>query len=235
MIETTLNCEHIPIACGNESHAFSFFRNWCVDTFETPQLVCLRNDKHYTVSDREKAIKHRQEYFENEPRFYDERFQDYSWVSYKTVGNKKNFFRARCEKFLHEHIGELAEHFCRAKYGSVKTAFIKTTHWIDLWNEFEEWYEGRRKKFMAKMQNEIAKNNKGEVIPTKKPNSHGGVANLLKVLTKTMEQQGADIRSIAKMQYAVCTQAGVRLPDEFLTDVAVALDVLDSEVENDSK
>lgn len=29
--------------------------------------------------------------------------------------------------------------------------------------------------------------------------THGGVANLLKTLTKTMEKQGADIRSIAKV------------------------------------
>ena len=230
-METTLDCLHQPIAYGNESHAFSFFRNWCVETFELPSLVCLRNSREYTSADRQKAIDHRNDYFKDEPRWYDERFQDYSWVTWKSTGKSKAFFRAKCEKFLHEHIGELAEHFCIAKYGSVKTAFVKTNHWIDLWNEFEEWYEERRKRFMAKMDTAIATNNKGEVIPTKKPNSHGGVANLLKVLTKTMEQQGADIRSIAKVQYAVCTQAGIRIPDEFLTDVAVALDVLEGGVE----
>ena len=59
------------------------------------------------------------------------------------------------------------------------------------------------------------------------PQSHGGVANLLKVLTKTMEKQGADITNIAKMQYAICKQAGIYIPDEFLTDVAVMLDAED--------
>lgn len=54
------------------------------------------------------------------------------------------------------------------------------------------------------------------------PSSHGGVANLLKVLTKTMQESGASILSIAKMQYSVCMQAGIMLPDEFLTDVLVA-------------
>lgn len=62
----------------------------------------------------------------------------------------------------------------------------------------------------------------------KRPNSHGGVANLLKVITKTMEQQGASIENIAKVQYTVCMQAGIYIPDEFIEDVAVALYVKDN-------
>ena len=53
--------------------------------------------------------------------------------------------------------------------------------------------------------------------------NQGGVANLLKVLTKTMERQGADIRSIAKVQYSICQQAGIMIPEEFIEDVAVVL------------
>ena len=68
-------------------------------------------------------------------------------------------------------------------------------------------------------------NANGDLARLKKPNSHGGVANLLKVLTKTMQEQGADIRSIAKMQFAVCKQANIYLPEEFLTDVATTLDI----------
>lgn len=48
---------------------------------------------------------------------------------------------------------------------------------------------------------------------------------MLKVLTKTMEKQGSDIASIAKVQYAVCVQAGIYIPDEFIRDVAVTLDM----------
>ena len=59
----------------------------------------------------------------------------------------------------------------------------------------------------------------------KTPQSHGGVANLLKILTKTMEKQGSNIASIAKVQYAVCVQAGIYIPDEFIRDVAVTLDM----------
>ena len=74
---------------------------------------------------------------------------------------------------------------------------------------------------MEKQNTEIVKRHG---VPAKMPSSHGGVANLLKVLTKTMVQQGSSISSIAKVQYAVCTQAGLYIPDEFLTDVSVALD-----------
>ena len=64
-----------------------------------------------------------------------------------------------------------------------------------------------------------------ELSARKTPQSHGGVANLLKVLTKTMEKQGSDIASIAKVQYAICIQAGIYIPDEFIRDVAVTLDM----------
>lgn len=58
-----------------------------------------------------------------------------------------------------------------------------------------------------------------------KSNSHGGIANLLKVLTKTMNEQGSTIRTIAKVQYAVCLQAGIYIPEEFITDVLVAAEM----------
>ena len=40
-----------------------------------------------------------------------------------------------------------------------------------------------------------------------------------------MEKQGSDISNIAKVQYAVCVQAGIYIPDEFIRDVAVTLDM----------
>lgn len=72
---------------------------------------------------------------------------------------------------------------------------------------------------MEKSGKELAKRGKS-------PQSHGGVANLLKVLTKTMHDQGSSIYSIAKVQYAVCMQAGIFIPDEFLTDVLVANEIM---------
>lgn len=215
-----------PIAYGTESHALEDFRNWCIDMFKTPQLVVLRTGSSYTVSDRERAVKHYQDYFNNEPRVYSSQFEHYPWVTYNAhLFSRTNRERAVCEKYFHKHIGDLATYACIAKYGSVKAAFLKTSTWIELWNDFEDWFQGKRERFMAKQKTEIEKVlNKAELTKKKLPQSHGGVANLLKVLTKTMEQQGADITSIAKVQYAVATQAGIYIPSEFLTDVAVALD-----------
>lgn len=79
------------------------------------------------------------------------------------------------------------------------------------------------------MSNAIAEVKKFQM--SEKPQSHGGVANLLKTLTKTMEKQGADIKNIAKVQYAVCIQAGIYIPDEFLMDVAIATDILEDKEE----
>ena len=59
----------------------------------------------------------------------------------------------------------------------------------------------------------------------KLPQSHGGVANLLKLLTQTMKAQGANIKSIAKVQYTVCMQAGIYIPEEFITDVLVSANI----------
>ena len=73
---------------------------------------------------------------------------------------------------------------------------------------------------MEKMEVDIQ--NVRDMSAKKTPQSHGGVANLLKVLTKTMEKQGADI---AKVQYAIWVQAGIYIPDEFIRDVAVTLDM----------
>lgn len=92
--------------------------------------------------------------------------------------------------------------------------------------KFDKWFTEMRKKSMKNKALEMAKHNEKIFKPT----SHSGIASLLTVLTKTMEKQGADITSIAKVQYAVCVQAGVYIPDEFLLDVAVALDVEEGKV-----
>lgn len=208
-----------PVAYGTEARCLSDFRNWCVEVYEMPSLVCLRNDYRYTPQDREMAIQHMKDYFANEPRFYSNEFTPFSHINPKgRLDTLTIKFKTKCENYMRDHIGSLAEKACINRYGSVKKAILGTSTWIELWNEFEEWFEERRKMFMEKQKAEIAKINKI-------PKSHGGVANLLKVLTKTMEQQGADITSIAKVQFAVATQAGIYIPDEFLTDVAVALDV----------
>lgn len=75
---------------------------------------------------------------------------------------------------------------------------------------------------MRKTEAQLAEIKNGVPQNGKAPQSHGGVANLLKVLTKTMYDQGSSVYTIAKVQYAVCVQAGIYIPEEFLTDVLVA-------------
>ena len=108
-------------------------------------------------------------------------------------------------------------------YGTIETAVLQTDSFMKLAEEFQNWFDERRTKFMEQTDTDIQKWK--ETCTTSKPQSHGGVANLLKVLTKTMEKQGADIHNIAKVQYTVCVQAGIYIPDEFVRDVAVTLDM----------
>lgn len=129
---------------------------------------------------------------------------------------------AKCENWFFNNCHPLIDGMLYANgYKNIEEAIKGTDCYETLCNKWDAWFEFKREKFMAK-QNEVVKAAKG--VPAKVPSSHGGVANLLKTLTKTMMMQGASVQSIAKVQYAVCTQAGIYIPNEFLTDVAVALD-----------
>ena len=111
-------------------------------------------------------------------------------------------------------------------HGDWKEAILAKKTFGYLWNEFEVYFDDRRRLFMQKTDELIAQIPKQLTQSGKiRTNSHGGVANLLKVLTKTMHEQGSSIRTIAKVQYAICTQAGIYVPDEFITDVLVAADI----------
>lgn len=119
------------------------------------------------------------------------------------------------------------------------TAYIKLKHGVDLRKamrdseKFEPLFDGflqefsnRRERFLEKVNTQLAEQNNALAVKKKTPQSHGGVANLLKVLTQTMRQQGSSIYTIAKVQYAVCMQAGIYIPEEFITDVLVANELM---------
>lgn len=111
-------------------------------------------------------------------------------------------------------------------HGDWKAAILTRRTFGELWKEFEEYFDERKRKFMEKTDALIDQMPKQFTQTGRiRTNSHGGVANLLKVLTKTMQEQGSSIRTIAKVQYAICTQAGIYVPDEFITDVLVAADI----------
>ena len=118
---------------------------------------------------------------------------------------------------------KIARAFIRDSYGGDwMRAMTESRDFDGLHEEYLNYFRGRREQFLDKEKQIIAIQQEALKNTRKMPASHGGVANLLKVLTKTMQQQGASILSIAKMQYAVCTQAGILLPNEFLVDVLVA-------------
>ena len=97
-----------------------------------------------------------------------------------------------------------------------------------LYENFMQYFSDRRDRFLEQEEKAIAQAAKtANLMNGSVPKSHGGVANLLKVLTKTMIAQGSSILTIAKVQYAICIQAGIMLPNEFLTDVLVADEMME--------
>lgn len=223
------------LALGTEAYSFEDFRAWVGEQYKKPPLVCLKGEEnHYSIQQKEDAQKKFQAYFARDLEILSNspnanKLQHYPYVNYRNWSNKTPQFHARCERYIRNHIGELATIFCNVTYGSIQKALDATEHLYVLWNEFELWFDKWRKRVKESMKNEIEKKKevavKTETGAKLRTGSVGGVANLLKVLTKTMEQQGADIRSIAKVQYSVCLQNGVILPDEFLMDVATALTI----------
>lgn len=120
--------------------------------------------------------------------------------------------------------------------GNLEKAMRAAGTFSALFEDFRAYYENRRMEYMP--QNGIKALNEfnTELVKKKRtPQSHGGVANLLKVLTKTMHEQGSSIVTIAKVQYAVCLQAGICIPEEFLTDVLVGEAIAEVEAADDGK
>ena len=142
---------------------------------------------------------------------------------------KQSYSKRQAARFFIR--AEWAEVFLKSCYGGKEQAWQKTDKKEEVVQDYINWFarerEEMRKTMKADEKMEIEKvgeNEKAEVYAYKNVRgNHGGVANLLKVLTKTMERQGADIRSIAKVQYTVCKQAGIFIPDEFIEDVATVL------------
>lgn len=223
----------MPVAYGVEAHCFEDFRSWVIEQYKAPPLVAIREETRYSIKARDEAVRHYQDYFVDDLEILSQcpnvnKLQAYPYVNWKNMSNKTIQFHGRCEKGIRQSIPKLATIFCNATYGSIKQALTETNHLYELWNSFEEWFEKWRKRFMARVDKEIAEvlsKQQVQIGAKRKAAPVGAVANLCKVLTKTMEQQGADIRSIAKVQYAICTQNGIYIPDEFLRDVAVALEI----------
>ena len=153
---------------------------------------------------------------------------EFGWFDTYIFGMSKP--RAMCHDKCVAFFDKNAERICTAfiseiYHGDVEYAMFRTMDFVVLFQKFLNWFDDKRRKFQ--MQFNVSEAKKQILENGKRPNSHGGVANLLKTLTKTMEKQGASIQSIAKVQYTVCMQAGIYIPDEFIEDVAVALSIME--------
>lgn len=134
----------------------------------------------------------------------------------------------KCVAFFDKNAEIISRIFIKEEYcDDVEYAMFKTKDFMVLFQQFLIWFGDKRRKFQ--MEFNVSEAKKQMLENGKRPNSHGGVANLLKTLTKTMEKQGASIQSIAKVQYTICMQAGIYIPDEFIEDVAVALSIMDKD------
>ena len=153
---------------------------------------------------------------------------EFGWFDTYLVGMSKPraVCHDKCVAFFNKKSSFLCLIFLTQKYdGDLESAMTQTGKFEVLYQEFLDWFDDKRREFQ--MQFNVSEAKKQILESGKRPNSHGGVANLLKTLTKTMEKQGASIQSIAKVQYTICMQAGIYIPDEFIEDVAVALSVME--------
>ena len=129
--------------------------------------------------------------------------------------------------WFNEKSDRIIDGYIRCKYGGdIRKAMRECGTYDAMHDDYLAFFAERRKKFMEKTEALVGKTGQELAKKGKLPQSHGGVANLLKVLTKTMKEQGSGINTIAKMQYAICIQAGIYVIPEFLTDVLVAEDIM---------
>ena len=143
------------------------------------------------------------------------------YCSKRKIGVARFFLRSK----------DWSEVFYTDCYGGKEKAYEQTERKEELIQRYIEWFAEKRKEMRKGMESGIKQEiesivKKDETCVNVYKNvrgNQGGVANLLKVLTKTIERQGADIRSIAKVQYSICQQAGIMIPEEFIEDVAVVL------------
>lgn len=221
--------DKIPASIGYETHGIYAFADMChkwFDQYNFPIYIQLKSERFQ--NHKKKECEYRKALEEKEQHYFDN-IGAHRFVRTASFGQPHKFkgyaflLERLCMLHFTEHTEEYAMKYVLDEYGSLEQAINSTESFIELWNGYAKWFDNRRKRFMEKMEIDIQKCK--EMSIKKTPQSHGGVANLLKVLTQTMQKQGADIQNIAKVQYAICIQAGIYIPDEFIRDVAVTLDM----------
>lgn len=150
----------------------------------------------------------------------------------RAINSPKDSLFKMAWRYVNEKSDMLCDTFIYQTYGNTRKAMLYEKTFDNLWNSFQEWFNAKRSGYMADVTQMIISLRKGLVEQgvTKNPKvqSYGGVASLIKELSTTMKQQGASIKSIAQMQYLICLQAGIYIPEEFITDVLVTANIEDS-------
>lgn len=198
-----------------EQYCCEPLRNMCVEMIDNhnPPILRFKSDK--------------KEYQENP---YKDFLGEYRYMCMRSIYDWDKGNRCKCHdmarRWFEQKSPTLVVYFFADLYGGdIETAMKATVNFKQLLDEFQIWFDSKRRDF--RMAFHITDSKKQILENGKRPLSHGGVANLLKTLTKTMEKQGFSIESIAKVQYTICMQTGIYIPDEFIEDVAVALSIVE--------
>lgn len=128
--------------------------------------------------------------------------------------------------WFNENADAICRGYIRKQHGMIEQAMISCGTFDALFTDFKKYFDERKKVLMEQTENALQVQQTKLAKRGEKPQSYGGVAHLLKVLHKTSLEQGSSIQTIAKVQFAVCMQAGILIPDEFLTDVMTATDIM---------
>lgn len=154
---------------------------------------------------------------------------DWHFLPLQKLSRKhKGSVELKAWRWFNKNADKIRDAFIEKKYGGdLELAMIQTGSFGTLFEEFKTYFAERRNAFMERTEHLMQIGRAELAKQGKTPQSHGGVANLLKVLTKTMQGQGSTMETIAKVQYTVCMQAGIYIPDEFLTDVLTAMDIME--------
>lgn len=155
-------------------------------------------------------------------------FQWYGLPWKKAIRSNINNDVRKCWLWFNENADGICRAYFKQQYDNdVARAMREAGNFDILFDRFKDYFKDRREKFMEKTNKELETRKAELARMGKTPQSHGGVANLLKVLTKTMYGQGNSVYTIAKVQYTICMQAGIYIPEEFLTDILVANEVME--------
>lgn len=140
---------------------------------------------------------------------------------------RENGDLASAWRWFNSNSDRIVDSFIRDRYqGDMRQAMRGFGTYNAMHDGYLQYFKDRRQSFLEKTEAMIGQTNEALAKRGKLPQSHGGVANLLKVLTKTMKEQGSGINTIARVQYAICIQAGIYVIPEFLTDVLVADEIM---------